>query len=60
MGKPKRRGGMMQNLGHAMAFSARIRKIDPGNLVEGTVVMPSSIVEVARLQSREGFAHIKS
>jgi len=37
----------------------RARKVDPKTLVDGSIVVPSGIAEVARLQSREGYVYIK-
>ena len=37
----------------------RARKVDPKTLVDGAIVVPSGIAEVARLQSREGYVYIK-
>jgi len=37
----------------------RARKIDPKNLVDGAKIVPSGIVEAARLQTREGYAYLK-
>lgn len=37
----------------------RSRKIDPKSVVDGVQLVPAGIVEVARLQAREGYHYIK-
>ena len=35
------------------------RKIDPGNLLMETKIVPSGVAEVARLQAKEGYVYLK-
>lgn len=43
----------------ACRFTLERQKIDPKRLIQGAVIIPSGVAEVARLQSQEGFSYVK-